>query len=296
MIKTLTNFSRVFAFTGTLFLVFNCFGRRAKVETPRDIHTVAANRLSIEQWYENNRKDTDDLKKIMKDEIPNYLFTNLKIYEILTENMEIMEDALDDVDLLKKNMNSVMEVLQESDDDSLQSIMDDETSYEHEIGLVYSDIKAAQMEFEKGKEGLRQGFKMDRRRIVFIRSQTLSWKKEFHHLRYERSGLGQAIQEYNVSLNETIFKDRHENKEALAISIRLEQYRIELDKIELFIAESERIALEETGSWVCIRPMLSLQNGQLRKGIPLDCEKKYDKGIRDYKRILRDISIELDSI
>ena len=108
MIKTLTNFSRVFAFTGTLFLVFNCFGRRAKVETPRDIHTVVANRLSIEQWYENNRKDTDDLKKIMKDEIPNYLFTNLKIYEILTENMEIMEDALDDVDRLKQNMNSVV--------------------------------------------------------------------------------------------------------------------------------------------------------------------------------------------
>ena len=210
--------------------------------------------------------------------------------------MEIMEDALDNVDRLQQDINSVMEVLQESDVDSLQSIIDDETSYEHKIGSIYSDIKAAQMEFEKGKKGLRQGFKMDRRRIVFIRGQTLSWKKEFHHLRYERFGLGQAIQKYNVSLNETIFKDHHANKEALAISIKLEQYRIELDQIESFIAESERIAWEETGSWVCIRPMLSFQGGQLQKGVPLDCEKKYEKGIRDYKRILRDMSIQLDSI
>ena len=162
MIKTLTNFSRVFAFAGALFLFFNCFGRRVKVETPRDIHTVAANRLSIKQWYENNRKDTDDLKKIMKDEIPNYLFTNLKIHDILIENMEIMEENLDNVERLQQDMNSIMESLQESDGDSLQSLMDGETSYEEEIGSILSDIRDAQAEYEKGKKGLRQGLKMDR--------------------------------------------------------------------------------------------------------------------------------------
>ena len=296
MIQPLARIIRVFAAAGTLFLFFNCFGRRAKAEGPPDIHTVAANRLSVEQWNENNRKDFMDLGILMKGEIPGYLFTNLKIHDILIENMEIMEENLDNVQRLQQDMNSIMESLQESDGDSLQSLMDGETSYEQEIGSILSDIRVAQAEYEKGKKGLRQGLKMDRRRIIFIRDQTHSWKKEFHHLRYERAGLQQAVERFNGSLNEAIFTDNHSKKEILELSSKLEKYRNELGKIELFIAESERIAWEETGTWVCIRPMLTFQEGELRRGVPLACEQKYEQGLRDYKRILRDMSIELDSI
>ncbi len=41
---------------------------------------------------------------------------------------------------------------------------------------------------------------------------------------------------------------------------------------------------------------LTFQEGELRRGVPLACEQKYEQGLRDYKRILRDMSIELDSI
>jgi len=296
LIKKINKFSRIFTFVGVLFLFFNCFGKRSKIVVPNDIHMVSAGQLSINQWILTSRINYLDLERLMKIEKKRYLFTNLQIHQILTDNIMAMEDALNDVDQLQRDLDSIIIKLKESDGDSLLSLMENEISYGMEIGSIFEKIKDHQIEFEEGKKGIRKGLKMDRRKIIFIRDETLLWKKDFQHLRYKRASLQKAIQEYNINLGESIIDRNHINEKILSKSDKLERYRTRLDEIETFIVESEDIAYKEAGSWVCIRPLLTLESGNLKKAVPMNFEKKYQKGILDYKRILRVMSIELESI
>lgn len=232
----------------------------------------------------------------MKSEKKRYLLINLQIHQILTDNIKAMEDALNDVDQLQRDLDSIIIKLKESDGDSLLSIMENEISYGMEIGSIFDKIVDHQSEFEEGKEGISKGFKIDRRKIIFIRDKTLLWKKDFQHLRYKRARLQKAVKEYNSNLGESIIDRTYIDENILIKSDKLERYRNRLDQIETFIIESENIAYKEVGSWVCIRPLLSLESGNLKKAVPMNFEKKYEQGILEYKRILRDMSIELKSI
>ncbi len=296
MIRIIIKFIRIYILWGSLILFFSCFGRQLKINAPSGLHEINAKLHSIVNWIENNENDINDLKKLVKEEISLYLFTNLKIHQNIIENIDIMEESIGDVVALRKDISSKVEILQQSNGNSLQSLMNEENSNENEIGLLFNDIKNEQEEFYKGKKGIIEAFKIDRRKLIFIRDETSSYKKEFNHLRYEQYKLENAFQKHNVGLSKTIFNNGSSKKEMLELSIKIEDYRLELSKIEFFIIHSERIAREETGSWVCLRPMTSLKNGQFSKAIPMDFEKKYKSGIRDYKTILRDMRIELNSI
>ena len=289
MIQTCSKFNRVFALAGILFLFSGC-ASRIKPWKFQDVFTADVQILNTRQWSSSIKKDLAELDPIMKKELRYYLDNDLRIYERLEPNYELMELSVYEVDSLTKDLIRLVRKMKKYSSGELDSIPPDTNiSYRKMMKKLSINIQKSQTEYEKGKDELNQGFKKVQKRILYVTDEALPLKKDLYILRYKRDLLQPHIANFNKILNESLFENSgsaHSNH-IKDLSQSLEKYRIELDSFERFLSNIDKVAKKEAGGNVILTA---------KKDAPMKYLKKYEDGKESYLDILKDIRTITESI
>jgi len=274
---------------GALFLFSGCAGK-SKPWKFEDIYSIDAKILNTKEWSKSVKKDFKDLKPIVKKQLDYYLEKDLRIYERLNPNYNIMKQSISLVDSLTKDIIKTMREMKRKENANLDSISSQSSlTYRKSIESNSLIIIKAINNYEIGKKGLIKGFKKVRKRLIFINDQTLPWSQEMYALRYKRSLLDPHLDYFNKVLNKSIFNDNNTaySDNIKEISKVIEDYLVELDKYEHFLSKANLIGKKEVRSYIAL---ISYDDQ------PFKYEKKYVDGKKRYLFILKEIRKLTESV
>ncbi len=270
----------------TVLLLFNCFGR--KIKEPDTIHSIKARQLNINDWIDKTEVEVSRLGKQIKKQKRYYLVNNPSVYDILNENFKSMKDIIYDVKEYRNQINELLNILDISESDSLNSILEEEVSYDQKINSIFSEFTSSKKEYIKSKNGLKRGLMRDLKKIVFIDDITNQWKNEFLKLSFDRSKLDNSITKFETEINKMIFNNDYDKRKKIKkLSRRINRYTKRLNEIESYVNKSDSIAFKEVRGWVYVIGL-----GEKKP----DFEVTYKKYKKEYKKIIRDISFALKEI
>ena len=289
MIQILSRFNRVFAIAGTLFLFSGCAGR-VKPWKLQDVYAVDVQILNTRQWSKTVNRDLKELDQIMKRELRYYLDNDFRIYEKLEPKYTMMETSIFTVDSVTKELIKIIKKLKRSKSAGLDSIYPKtKLTYRTSIREKSVAIQKAQRKYSKSQEDLNKGFKKVKKQIIYLDEITIPLKKKIYNLRYKRDLLQPHLDYFNKILNEALFKHpgTDYSKNITMIAKKLEEYRIELNNYEEFLANINIVARKEAGANVVLKS---------RKHKPMDYEIRYEDGKDNYLAILQEIRKLTESI
>lgn len=270
----------------TVLLLFNCFGR--KIKEPDTIYSIKARQLNINDWIDKSEVEVSRLGKQIKKQKRYYLVNNPSVYDILNENFKSMKDIIYDVKEYRNQINELLKILDISESDSLNSILEEEVSYDQKINSIFSEFTSSKKEYIKSKNGLKRGLMRDLKKIVFIDDITNQWKNEFLKLSFDRSKLDNSITKFETEINKMIFNNDYDKRKKIKkLSRRINRYTERLNEIESYVNKSDSIAFKEVRGWVYVIGL-----GEKKP----DFEVTYKKYKKEYKKIIRDISFALKEI
>ena len=282
MIQSLFKFNRVFAVAGTLLLFWDCAGR-IKPWKFRDTYALDVRILNTQQWSKTISRDLIDLDKIMKNELRYYLDNDLRIYERLELNYNLLKSSITDADSLTQELIHIVQSMKELNSDGLDSIANDTSvTYRKIIKGKSKEIQKAQVEYYKSREALNKGFRKVRKKLLFVEEDSAPLKEILYKIKYRRDALQPYIEHFNSVLNQALFENPGSlySKRITKLSKKFESYRVTMDEYEEFIYNINDIAREEAGGYVMLTS---------RKGKPMDYIIRYEEGLDEYYIILDDI-------
>ena len=289
MIQTFSKLNRVFALAGTLFLFSGCAGR-VKPWKLQDVYAVDVQILNTRQWSKTVNRDLKELDRIMREELRYYLDNDFRIYEKLEPKYALMESSIFTMDSVTKELMKIVKRLKRSKSAGLDSIYPKtKLTYRTSIREKSVEIQKAQRKYSKSKEGLNKGFKKVKKQIIYMDEITIPLKKTIYNLRYKRDLLQPHLDYFNKVLNESLFEHpgTDYSKNITMIAKKLEEYRIELNNYEEFLANINIVARKEAGANVVLKS---------RKHQPMDYEIRYEDGKDNYLAILQEIRKLTESI
>ena len=205
MFKKVTNSIRVFALAGALFLFIDCAGRVKPWKFP-DIYSLDVRILDTKEWSTKVKREMKDLDTIMRRQLKYYIEKDLRIYDRLEPNYEIMKMAVSTIDSISNEVFASYNTLKTTPDDSLDSTQPDTTaSYRKIIENHSREIQKAQRKYSKGLEKLKKGFKKDQKKLLFIEDEYLPLQKMLYDIKYKRDALQPEINYFNKKLNRALF-------------------------------------------------------------------------------------------
>jgi len=289
LIDNIIYFNRGLAIVGALFLFLACAG---KVQPWKfdDVYSIDAKILNTKQWSKSVKKDFKDLKPIVKKQLDYYLEKDLRIYERLNPNYNVMKQSITLVDSLTKEIIKLMREIKRNENFNLDSISSESSlTYRKIIESKSLIIINAINNYEIGKKGLIKGFKKVRKRLIFINNQTHLWNQEIYALKYKRGLLDPHLDYFNKVLSKSIFSDNKTvySDHIIEISKDIEGYLIELDKYEKFLSKANLIGKKEVRSSIAL---ISYDDE------PFKYEKKYIDGKKRYLLILKEIRKLTESV
>ena len=142
---------------------------------------------------------------------------NPSVYDILNENFKSMKDIIYDVKEYRNQINELLKILDISESDSLNSILEEEVSYDQKINSIFSEFTSSKKEYIKSKNGLKRGLMRDLKKIVFIDDITNQWKNEFLKLSFDRSKLDNSITKFETELNKMIFNNDYDKRKRIKV-------------------------------------------------------------------------------
>ena len=274
---------------GTLFLFSGCAGR-VKAWKLQDVYALDVRILNTQQWSKIVNRDLKELDGIMRSELRYYLDNDFRIYKKLEPKYTLMETSIFTVDSLTKELIKIVRRLKRSKSAGLDSVHPKtEMTYRTSIREKSVEIQKAQRKYSKSKEGLNKGFKKVKKQIIYLDEISIPLKKTIYDLRYKRDLLQPHLDYFNKILNESLFDypGTDYSKNITMIAQKLEEYRIELDNFEEFLASIDIVARKEAGANVILR---------LRKHEPMNYEIRYVDGKDNYLEILKEIRKLTESI
>ena len=289
MFKKVTNSIRVFALAGALFLFIDCAGRVKPWKFP-DIYSLDVRILDTKEWSTKVKREMKDLDTIMRRQLKYYIEKDLRIYNRLEPNYEIMKMAVSTIDSISNEVFASYNTLKTTPDDSLDSTQPDTTaSYRKIIENHSREIQKAQRKYSKGLEKLKKGFKKDQKKLLFIEDEYLPLQKMLYDIKYKRDALQPEINYFNKKLNRALFDNDGSSysREIIKISKRLESYRLKMDQYEDFLLNIAKVAHEESGAFVILTSS---------KKKPMKYMVRYESGLKEYLEILSEIRNISESI
>ena len=289
MFKKVTNSIRVFALAGALFLFIDCAGRVKPWKFP-DIYSLDVRILDTKEWSTKVKREMKDLDTIMRRQLKYYIEKDLRIYDRLEPNYEIMKMAVSTIDSISNKVFASYNTLKTTPDDSLDSTQPDTTaSYRKIIENHSREIQKAQRKYSKGLEKLKKGFKKDQKKLLFIEDEYLPLQKMLYDIKYKRDALQPEINYFNKKLNRALFDNDGSSysREIIKISKRLESYRLKMDQYEDFLLNIAKVAHEESGAFVILTSS---------KKKPMKYMVRYESGLKEYLEILSEIRNISESI
>ena len=152
---------RVLITVGALFLFLECAGR-VKPWKFNDTHALDVRILGTEQWLLKTKRDMNYLDRIMKKQLRYYLDKDLRIYDRIEPNYEIMKTSVSSIDSILSSIVFIYDDLRNTDQDSLESIpVDTSVSYRKIIETNSQKILESQELYLKAMEKLKKGFKKE---------------------------------------------------------------------------------------------------------------------------------------
>jgi len=282
LIQSSFKVNRVFAVAGTLLLFWDCAGR-IKPWKFRDTFALDVRILNSQQWSRTVSRDLIDLDKIMVNELRYYLDNDLRIYERLELNYNLLKSSITAADSLTQDLVHVVQSMKELHFDGLDSTAYDESvTYRKIIRGKSKEIQKVQREYYRSREALNKGFRKVRKKLLFVEEESAPLKEILYKIKYKRDSLQPHIEHFNSVLNQALFENPESlySKRITELSKKIESYRITMDEFEEFIYNINDIAREEAGGYVMLTS---------RKGIPMEYITRYEDGLDEYYIILDDI-------
>jgi len=289
LIQIFSKLNRVFVLAGTLFLFSGCASRVTAWKL-QDVYTLDVRILNTREWSKTVNRDLKELDQIMKDELHYYLENDFRIYEKLDSKYTLIENSIFTVDSVTKELFKIVKRFKRSKSDGLDSVNPKtKMPYRTSIREKSVEIQKAQYQYNKSKEGLNKEFKRVKKQIIYLDEITIPLKKTIYNLRYKRGLLQSNLDYFNKILNESLFEHpgADYSKNIMMVAQKLEEYRIELDNYENFLANIDIVARKEAGANVILR---------LRKHEPMNYEIRYVDGKDNYLEILKEIRELTESI
>ena len=267
---------------GTLFLFLECAGR-VKPWKFNDTHALDVRILGTEQWLLKTKRDMNDLDRIMKKQLRYYLDKDLRIYDRIEPNYEIMKTSVSSIDSILSSIVFIYDDLRNTDQDSLESIpVDTSVSYRKIIETNSQKILESQELYLKAMEKLKKGFKKDQKYLFIIEESYKDFPNTLYDLRFKRQKLNPILGRLNTKLNRAIFNDDGyiDSKSIIGLSKKIEDYKARMDRYEKFLSNIDKIAVKEAGGYI----ILSSSKKKNFKYII-----KYKEGLEEYLDILHQI-------
>ena len=267
---------------GTLLLFWDCAGR-IKPWIFRDTYALDVRILNTQQWSKTISRDLIDLDKIMVNELRFYLDNDLRIYERLELNYNLLQSSITDADSLIQELIHIVQSMKELSSSGLDSIANDTSvTYRKIIRSKSNEIQKVQRKYYKSREALNKGFRKVRKKLVFVKEESEPLKETLYKIKYRRDALQPYIEHFNSVLNQSLFENPESlySKRITKLSKKFESYRVTMDEYEEFIYNINDIAREEAGGYVMLTS---------RKGKPMDYIIRYEDGLDEYYIILDDI-------
>ena len=273
---------RVLITVGALFLFLECAGR-VKPWKFNDTHALDVRILGTEQWLLKTKRDMNDLDRIMKKQLRYYLDKDLRIYDRIEPNYEIMKTSVSSIDSILSSIVFIYDDLRNTDQDSLESIpVDTSVSYRKIIETNSQKILESQELYLKAMEKLKKGFKKDQKYLFIIEESYKDFPNTLYDLRFKRQKLNPILGRLNTKLNRAIFNDDGytDSKSIIGLSKKIEDYKTRMDRYEKFLSNIDKIAVKEAGGYI----VLSSSKKKNFKYII-----KYKEGLEEYLDILHQI-------
>ena len=267
---------------GALFLFLECAGR-VKPWKFNDTHALDVRILGTEQWLLKTKRDMNDLDRIMKKQLRYYLDKDLRIYDRIEPNYEIMKTSVSSIDSILSSIVFIYDDLRNTDQDSLESIpVDTSVSYRKIIETNSQKILESQELYLKAMEKLKKGFKKDQKYLFIIEESYKDFPNTLYDLRFKRQKLNPILGRLNTKLNRVIFNDDGyiDSKSIISLSKKIEDYKTRMDRYENFLSNIDKIAIKEAGGYI----VLSSSKKKNFKYII-----KYKEGLEEYLDILHQI-------
>ena len=267
---------------GALFLFLECAGR-VKPWKFNDTHALDVRILGTEQWLLKTKRDMNDLDRIMKKQLRYYLDKDLRIYDRIEPNYEIMKTSVSSIDSILSSIIFIYDDLRNTDQDSLESIpVDKSVSYKKIIETNSQKILESQELYLKAMEKLKKGFKKDQKYLFIIEESYKAFPNTLYDLRFKRQKLNPILGRLNTKLNRVIFNDDGyiDSKSIIGLSKKIEDYKARMDRYEKFLSNIDKIAVKEAGGYI----VLSSSKKKNFKYII-----KYKEGLEEYLDILHQI-------
>ena len=267
---------------GALFLFLECAGR-VKPWKFNDTHALDVRILGTEQWLLKTKRDMNDLDRIMKKQLRYYLDKDLRIYDRIEPNYEIMKTSVSSIDSILSSIVFIYDDLRNTDQDSLESIpVDTSVSYRKIIETNSQKILESQELYLKAMEKLKKGFKKDQKYLFIIEESYKDFPNTLYDLRFKRQKLNPILGRLNTKLNRAIFNDDGytDSKSIIGLSKKIEDYKTRMDRYEKFLSNIDKIAVKEAGGYI----VLSSSKKKNFKYII-----KYKEGLEEYLDILHQI-------
>ena len=273
---------RVLITVGALFLFLECAGR-VKPWKFNDTHALDVRILGTEQWLLKTKRDMNYLDRIMKKQLRYYLDKDLRIYDRIEPNYEIMKTSVSSIDSILSSIVFIYDDLRNTDQDSLESIpVDTSVSYRKIIETNSQKILESQELYLKAMEKLKKGFKKDQKYLFIIEESYKDFPNTLYDLRFKRQKLNPILGRLNTKLNRAIFNDDGytDSKSIIGLSKKIEDYKTRMDRYEKFLSNIDKIAVKEAGGYI----VLSSSKKKNFKYII-----KYKEGLEEYLDILHQI-------
>ena len=273
---------RVLITVGALFLFLECAGR-VKPWKFNDTHALDVRILGTEQWLLKTKRDMNYLDRIMKKQLRYYLDKDLRIYDRIEPNYEIMKTSVSSIDSLLSSIVFIYDDLRNTDQDSLESIpVDTSVSYRKIIETNSQKILESQELYLKAMEKLKKGFKKDQKYLFIIEESYKDFPNTLYDLRFKRQKLNPIFGRLNTKLNRAIFNDDGytDSKSIIGLSKKIEDYKTRMDRYENFLSNIDKIAIKEAGGYIVL-------SSSKKKNFQYII--KYKEGLEEYLGILHQI-------
>ena len=306
-------FYRVSIVLGILFLFISCSSFHVNNSwNLRDPQSLDANIMNTKQWLRKEKSNYKYLQKVLAKELKYYRTRNTNIFQNIQLEMNSIEDVFKLINkslskqvryasIIKKKRG--MDIFDENSGltktsngffNFKKNKVDLSSKSKKEVKIIEGLITNSSIIIENQKiynssiNNLTSIFKKQGYHLIIIPYQVKEYNTVIKQLISERKELKPQSEKFDILLSEALFKSAKSNylDRVIQTSEKVIDYNKKMDRFELFV-----LGLEKTAGKECKGLVYLIKDGKEKK-----YQEKYRVGLEEYRLILREVSLLMDSI
>ena len=306
-------FHRVAIVLGILFLFISCSSFHVNNSwNLRDPQSLDANIMNTKQWLRKEKSNYKYLQKVLAKELKYYRTRNTNIFQIIQSEMIKIEDVFKLINnslskqvryasIIKKKRG--IDIFDEGSGltntsngffNFKKNKVDLSSKSKKEVKIIEGLISNSSIIIENQKiynssiNNLTSIFKKQGYHLIIIPYQVKEYNTVIKQLISERKELKPQSEKFDILLSEALFKSAKSNylDRIIQTSEKVIDYNKKMDRFELFV-----LGLEKTAGKECKGLVYLIKDGKEKK-----YQEKYRVGLEEYRLILREVPLLMNSI